>query len=439
MADFLTEMLRSISEQMAAKNKTKGTAKAEDPIKLEREKLKKLRSNIKNLNDRPDNEDGSPLKTFTSQKLSDIDMQMILLDNEDPTYNSKIFTETQTSLDSLITAHNDWPTAGKFVDSPTAMFTNIAEKEAKKEDKVYKKHFESLSTDKQAETAKVVENVNKFVDGGVYDNFTNYVAAIRKQYKTEEDVLTNNPAVAEKLRNIKRKLQDYHDAAQWSAFLKINPSFEALKVFKAEGTGLRPVFQLTPAAEEEYVALQNQYSAIIFNHSGYHVAHNPLPVSFEEVHDADGKIKEMHISGTNNPAAIMFNAKQIKDKNEIIELAGAGRASKELKSLIGVDGKEFHTSLSGILDNENLKANFHPRFISTMETVEEEIELILNQLNVDPEELSFAKTEFLIDIPDDPNAIIDPYLPEDFREKIPEEAKTIPESPTLSSTVYSGI
>ena len=107
--------------------------------------------------------------------------------------------------------------------------------------------------------------------------------------------------------------------------------------------------------------------------------------------------------------------------------------------MIGVDGKEFHTSLSGILDNENLKANFHPRFISTMETVEEEIELILNQLNVDPEELSFAKTEFLIDIPDDPNAIIDPYLPEDFREKIPEEAKPIPKSPPLSSTVYSGI
>jgi hypothetical protein len=135
-----------------------------------------------------------------------------------------------------------------------------------------------------------------------------------------------------------------------------------------------------------------------------------------------------------SPSAISFNAKQIKDRNELIEYAAANRVNEELLNLTGMDAKTFHLGINNILNDPELRNNYTESYINTMTNVQTQLSKIVEQFNIDPEKLTYGKTEFLADIPDDPDAYLN--LPDEWVDKIPEqELNVIPMGTASGSTI----
>ena len=69
-----------------------------------------------------------------------------------------------------------------------------------------------------------------------------------------------------------------------------------------------------------------------------------------------------------------------------------------------------------------------------MTNVQTQLSKIVEQFNIDPEKLTYGKTEFLADIPDDPDAYLN--LPDEWVDKIPEqELNVIPMGTASGSTI----
>ena len=440
MSEALGKFLLGFLERVQANKKAQKTSKKQqqkatkDLVTKEKGKIKSQRDYIKNLTTNYSTDDNSPLKQhfiIWDTKLSE---NLHLLENDPTKYDRTLIGNITEQLNALYKENGeDWAVAGSAPGANSKYQQHIKKTSAKKHTQE-KENFNKLTEDEKTEVIKYVENLNKFKQEDVFGDFQKYVTAIREQFKLEDKMVTENPAVAEQLRNMKRELQNYHTAFEWSAFVEGGGPMASLKVFLKEGKGLTPIFQLNEKSLAEFTNLQNQYTALIKSYTGFDVQWMPVPVEFEEHTRADGTIDYMAAKQSTSPSAISFNAKQIKDRNELIEYAAANRVNEELLNLTGMDPKTFHLGINNILNDPELRNNYTESYINTMTNVQTQLSKIVEQFNIDPEKLTYGKTEFLADIPDDPDAYLN--LPDEWVDKIPEqELNVIPMGTASGSTI----
>ena len=148
-----------------------------------------------------------------------------------------------------------------------------------------------------------------------------------------------------------------------------------------------------------------------------------MPVEFSEITKEDGSINYFEAKNSSNPEVVLFNARQMKDRNEIIEFAAANRVSAELQNITGMDANTFALGLDSILNDPELRNDYSPSFINKMEDVSLSLNRIVDQFNIDPKSLTYKKFKFLTDTPDNPDAYMD--LPAEFTDDIPEDTLNV--------------
>ena len=426
LAQFLLGTAAGVLENKnkKAKETKKATeTKVKDPIKVEKEKVKSQKSYIKNLVTNFSTDDNSSLKTHWKLWETALDENLTFLDTNPSQYDRELVNKINLELQNLYKdSGSDWNIAGTKPDSESFYNVHIKKADLTEHSKA-KDDFNNLNENEQTEVLKWVNNVQQYIKEDIYTDYNTYVKAIREQFQIEDNIIKNNPAISTKLANLKRTLQDYHAAFEWSSYVEKNPDMAGLKIMKREGFGLSPIFSLNEKSMAEYINLQNQYSMLIKEYTGFDVAWMPMPVEFSEITKEDGSINYFEAKNSSNPEVVLFNARQMKDRNEIIEFAAANRVSAELQNITGMDANTFAHGLDSILNDPELRNDYSPSFINKMEDVSLSLNRIVDQFNIDPKSLTYKKFKFLTDTPDNPDAYMD--LPAEFTDDIPEDTLNV--------------
>lgn len=395
-----------------------------DLKKQQKEKLTSQRNYIRVIKENNSTDENSDLNVSYKKWDELIEQSLYLLETDPASYNPKVITDIQTSMDSLYTANNNsWQEAG-FLKTPKNIYqASIDEREKSLKVKEVE-HFNSLNEGEKNEVLKYVKAASTFKDEDIFGDFQGYVKAIRAQFVKEENLINTNPAIQAKLSNIKKQLGVYDMSMAWTAFVGKDQSFAQIKKLQKEGLGLTPIFEMNAESLKEYTSLQNQYSKLFKDYTGITVPYIPIPQEFEGVYNADGSINHVNAKNSSDPGAVMFTSNQLKDRNELIEYAASARINTELKDLTGMDATTFSTGISTIISDfydPAVTSNYSATFVNSLVSIDKQLTTIAEQFDVDFSNLNYKKTEFMTDVPDDPNAEF--KLDDETKDKINESNK----------------
>ena len=348
-----------------------------------------------------DAEEGSALYKWNQNVNIGADNALMYLENPELSNDFDVsawMRMMENDYEEILTTSGDIATAKiHFPDDTDEYFGKLNEIDKTNADKSYKeKVFKNLDSQDQKTVVKNHTNIKKVIDSGVYDTYQGYIGALRKQFELEDKLVSTDPAIKAELENIKRELKKYDAALLWSSFKNQNPNTSGIKAIKVEDFGTFPVFKWSPEMEKDYNNLLQQYTAIFKTYTGFDVAWNPIPVSFEPVYDDSGNIKHFSAKDSSSPNTVMWTGVQLKDRNDIIEYAAAGHIYKDIELLTGMKPIDFNNIVDSILTNPETTSMYNPSFVSSLSELDSLMSIIDNELDLDPKDLTYTKTNFLL-------------------------------------------
>lgn len=354
-------------------------------------------------------EEGSPLHTWKKDVLLKADEYLAYIANPElpgaDNANVDVFlNESQTELNKILEQHGgSYDVAGKApVGDIKEFFQQESENRNKNEAIKYKEEiFDNLSEEDKTKIVRQNVDFQKVIDRGVLENYNIYVSEIRKQFEREDNLIKSDPVIAGNLKRITDQLKKYDASILWGRFKSQNPDTAKYKASMKEEMGLTPILEMDDKAQKEYANLIDSYKKIIKDATGFDVDWLPMPMSFKEIPGKPGTSKPgeagMYLAfGTSDPSAVEWSLTQLKDRNELIEYAGANHISKNIEDATGLNINQFNTAIDSIIANPE---KYHPEFVSSLKDVNDTIDFLLKQLDIDLNDLTYQKREFLTEVP----------------------------------------
>lgn len=410
MGDPWGALSRGIKKQKAVNLATaKAEETAEKDAKAEEKQIASgLKNKLKAYKTRAASyvsDDGSPLKLWQESVKNSVDELEMYIANP-----SLLPANQNIDIDEwMLTAEEDFKTllknnggsieaAGKApIQSVDELFKQENLKAEKSELKDYKENiWDNLDDEEKTIVSRQTTTGKKIIEKGIYKDYNTYVRAIREQFETEDKMLTENPGIKGELARIKTLLNRYDASILWGRFKHQNKTGGTIVAFLKESMGTTPIVIMDKEAEIEYAKLNEEYTNLIFDVTGFKTHWNPLPMDFQPVVGATGQDQSYMAFPSSDTEVVNWTTTQIKDRNELIEYAAAGHISKDIENMTGLDINQFNTAIDSILANPE---SYHSSFIHGLETLNETIDYIIEQTDIDLDELTYQKRKFLTGSP----------------------------------------
>ncbi len=394
----------------AAKPFTYNTAK-KDKEPTQKEIANILKNKVSVYRTRANNieaEEGSPLHIWKKNVLLKSDEYLSYIANPElpgaENANVDVFlNDSQIELNRILEENGgNYDTAGKApVGDIKEFFQQESENRNKNEAIKYKEEiFDNLGDEDKTKIVRQNVDFQKVIDRGVLENYNIYVSEIRKQFEREDNLIKSDPIVASNLKRITEQLKKYDASILWGRFKSQNPDTAKFKAAMKQDLGMTPILEMDDKAQKEYANLVDSYKQIIKDATGFDVDWLPMPMSFKEIPAKPGQKPGeagMYLAfGTSDPSAVEWSLTQLKDRNELIEYAGANHISKNIEDATGLNINQFNTAIDSIIANPE---KYHPEFVSSLKDVNETIDFLLKQLDIDLNDLTYQKREFLTEVP----------------------------------------
>tara|TARA_X000001382_G_scaffold129474_1_gene121599 strand:+ start:509 stop:1756 length:1248 start_codon:yes stop_codon:yes gene_type:complete len=345
-------------------------------------------------------EDGSPLKGWQTETINKSDEILNLIQNPELIGNQDIdiisfMTESEKGYRKIIGDNGGNVQAASIapVENVDDFFLKQNIKNEKSEAKLYKNEiFDKLEDNEKSTVVDNVRLFNNAMDKGIYNDYNTYIKQIREQFRNEDKLITQNPAIKSELDRLKKKLNQYDASILWSRFKAQNEGTSDLKAFLKEELGNSPIIVFDAQAEKEYQNLVSKYAKIMKDVTGFDTQWNAVPLEFKLV-PGGGPTGDRYVAfATGETEAVNWTIEQIKDRNEFIEYAAASHVSSDIQKATGMDINKFNKAIDSILEEPQ---NYHASFISGLEDLNTTIDYLVEQLDVNLDELKYGKKEFL--------------------------------------------